>query len=91
MPSALLGPVERSVLRPFERAYIEHAKIYYEKRKTDLMIPQPQIAQKSVVLHDVFTALLQARLVLEVEVRLQKPATEFDDLVDGEVLAWLQI
>ena len=87
MPSALLGPVERSVLRPFERAYIEHAKIYYEKRKTDLMIPQPQIAQKSVVLHDVFTALLQARLVLEVQVSLEESAIELDDLAEGKVLA----
>ena len=51
------------------------------------MVPQPQIAQQPVVLHDVFAALLQARLVLEVQVSLKESAVKLDNLAEGKVLA----
>ena len=55
------------------------------------MIAKAEAPKLRVVVQNIFAQLLDARLVLKVKVRLQKPATEFDDLVDGEVLAWLQI
>ena len=51
------------------------------------MIPQAQVAQQPVVLHDIFAALLQARLVLKVQVPLEESAIKLDDLAEGKVLA----
>ena len=51
------------------------------------MIPQAQVAQQPIVLHDIFAALLQARLILEVQVSLKESAVKLDNLAEGKVLA----